>query len=72
MLMPSLRGMVVHDGYSIWSGPEMTGNLSDEPQVINDAIGTPLSTPLSFRASPEPQCASSCLLLRRAGEHVEL
>jgi hypothetical protein len=38
MLMPSLRGVVVHDGYSnlVWASDEW--DLSDEPQVINEAI----------------------------------
>jgi diguanylate cyclase (GGDEF)-like protein len=73
MLMPSLRGMVVHDGYSnlVWAGDDR--NLSDEPQVINDAIANALSDTAEF-----PGIART-LNARRAvysfavrGEHVEL
>jgi len=43
MLMPSLRGVVVHDGYSnlVWASDDW--DLSDEPEVINDAIANALS-----------------------------
>ena len=43
MLMPSLRGVGVHDGYSnlVWASDDC--DLSDEPEVINDAIANALS-----------------------------
>ena len=43
MLMPSLRSVVVHDGYSnlVWSSDEL--DLSDEPEVIKDAIANALA-----------------------------
>src|SRR5258708_32272592 len=43
MLMPSLRGVVIHDGYSnlVWASDEW--DLSDEPQLIKDAIANALS-----------------------------
>jgi diguanylate cyclase (GGDEF)-like protein len=43
LLMPSLRGVVVHDGYSnlIWASDDL--DLSDEPQIIHDAIANALA-----------------------------
>jgi diguanylate cyclase (GGDEF)-like protein len=73
MLMPSLRGMVVHDGYSnlVWAANER--DLSDEPQIINDAIANALSDTVEFPG------VARILDARRAvysfavrGEHVEL
>src|SRR5580698_9882787 len=48
MLMPSLRGVVVHDGYSnlVWSSDEW--DLSDEPDLVNDAIANALSDSTEF------------------------
>ena len=43
MLMPSLRSLVIHDGYSnlVWSSDEI--DLADEPEVITDAIANALA-----------------------------
>ena len=48
MLMPSLRGVVVHDGYSnlVWASDEW--DLSDEPQIIDEAIANALSDTADF------------------------
>jgi len=48
MLMPSLRGVVVHDGYSnlVWSSDDW--DFEDEPQVIKDAIANALSDSADF------------------------
>jgi diguanylate cyclase (GGDEF)-like protein len=48
MLMPSLRGVVVHDGYSnlVWASDEW--DLSDEPQIIDEAIASALSDTADF------------------------
>jgi diguanylate cyclase (GGDEF)-like protein len=48
MLMPSLRGVVVHDGYSnlVWASDEV--NLDDEPEIIKDAIANALSDRVEF------------------------
>jgi diguanylate cyclase (GGDEF)-like protein len=48
MLMPSLRGVVVHDGYSnlVWASDEW--DLSDEPQIIDEAIANALADPADF------------------------
>ncbi len=48
MLMPSLRGVVVHDGFSnlVWASDEL--DLADEPEVINAAIANALSDTAEF------------------------
>jgi diguanylate cyclase (GGDEF)-like protein len=48
MLMPSLRGVVVHDGYSnlVWASDEW--DLSDEPQIIDEAIANALADTADF------------------------
>ena len=42
MLMPTLRGIVVHDGFSnlVWASDD--ANLSEHPQIVNDAISNAL------------------------------
>jgi hypothetical protein len=48
VLMPSLRGVVVHDGFSnlVWASDEL--DLADEPDVINAAIANALSDTAEF------------------------
>jgi diguanylate cyclase (GGDEF)-like protein len=48
MLMPSLRGVVVHDGYAnlVWASDEW--DLSDEPQIIDEAIANALADTADF------------------------
>ena len=48
MLMPSLRGIVVHDGNSelVWASED--GDFSDEPQIIDDAIANALTDNAEF------------------------
>jgi diguanylate cyclase (GGDEF)-like protein len=43
MLMPSLRGIVVHDGFSnlVWASDEW--DLAEEPEIVKDAIANALS-----------------------------
>src|SRR6202171_640629 len=43
MLMPSLRGVVVHDGFAnlVWASDEW--DLADEPGVIKDSIANALA-----------------------------
>jgi diguanylate cyclase (GGDEF)-like protein len=50
MLMPTLRGIVVHDGYSnlVWASDEW--NLAEYPGVVNDAIANALADPEPFPA----------------------
>jgi diguanylate cyclase (GGDEF)-like protein len=48
MLMPTLRGIVVHDGYSnlVWASDEW--NLADYPEIVNDAIANALADSEKF------------------------
>jgi diguanylate cyclase (GGDEF)-like protein len=48
MLMPSLRGVVVHDGFSnlVWASDEW--DLSDEPEIIDEAIANALADTSEF------------------------
>ena len=48
MLMPSMRGVVVHDGYAnlVWASDEW--DLSDQPQLINEAIANAVSDSAEF------------------------
>lgn len=48
MLFPSLRGVVVHDGFSnlVWASDEL--DLADEPDVVNAAIANALSDTAEF------------------------
>ena len=48
MLMPSLRGVVVHDGFAnlVWASDEW--DLADEPDVIKESIANALSDTAEF------------------------
>src|ERR1700686_5359183 len=48
VLMPSLRGVVVHDGFSnlVWSSDEW--DLADEPDLVKDTIANALSDAAEF------------------------
>src|ERR1700722_411818 len=48
MLMPSLQGVIVHDGFSnlVWASDEW--DLSDEPDLIKAAIANALSDAAEF------------------------
>lgn len=48
MLMPSLRGVVVHDGYAnlVWASDDW--DLSDQPLLINDAIANAVADRTEF------------------------
>jgi diguanylate cyclase (GGDEF)-like protein len=73
MLMPSLRGVVVHDGYSnfVWASDEW--DLSDEPQVINDAIANALSDTSEFPGVARTIDADRVVYAFAVrGEHIEL
>jgi len=73
MLMPSLRGVVVHDGYSnlVWASDEW--DLSDEPQLINDAIANALSDTNEFPGIARTIDADRVVYsFAVRGEHIEL
>jgi diguanylate cyclase (GGDEF)-like protein len=48
MLMPTLRGVVVHDGFSnlVWASDEW--DLAEEPEIVKDAISNALSDTADF------------------------
>jgi diguanylate cyclase (GGDEF)-like protein len=73
MLMPSLRGIVVHDGYSnlVWASDEF--DLSDEPQIINDAIANALADTADFPGIARTIDADRVVYsFAVRGEHIEL
>jgi diguanylate cyclase (GGDEF)-like protein len=73
MLMPSLRGVVVHDGYSnlVWASDEW--DMSDEPQLINDAIANALSDTNEFPGIARTIDADRVVYAFAVrGEHIEL
>jgi diguanylate cyclase (GGDEF)-like protein len=73
MLMPSLRGVVVHDGYSnlIWSSGDW--DLSDEPQVISEAIANAVSDSAEFPGVAKTIDADSVVYAFAVrGEQIEL
>jgi diguanylate cyclase (GGDEF)-like protein len=73
MLMPSLRGVVVHDGYSnlVWASDEW--DLSDEPELIDDAIANALSDTAEFAGIARTIDADRVVYsFAVRGEHVEL
>jgi diguanylate cyclase (GGDEF)-like protein len=73
MLMPSLRGVVVHDGYAnlVWASDEW--DLSDEPDLINDAIANALSDSTDFPGIARTIDADRVVYAFAVrGEHIEL
>src|SRR6204780_1793196 len=73
MLMPSLRGVVVHDGFSnlVWASDEW--DLADEPEVIKDAIAIALTDAAEYPGvvrTLDADRAVYCFAIR--GEHIEL
>jgi diguanylate cyclase (GGDEF)-like protein len=73
MLMPSLRGVVVHDGFSnlVWASDEC--NLSDEPDVVKDAIANALTDAADFAGLVQTLDADTAVYsFAMRGEHIEL
>jgi diguanylate cyclase (GGDEF)-like protein len=73
MLMPSLRGVVVHDGFSnlVWASDEW--DLSDEPEVIKDAIASALTDAAEFAGVVRTLDADTAVYsFAIRGEHIEL
>jgi diguanylate cyclase (GGDEF)-like protein len=73
MLMPSLRGVVVHDGFSnlVWASDEW--DLSDEPDLIKETIAIALADPTEFAGlvrTLDADRAVYSFVIR--GEHIEL
>ncbi len=73
MLMPSLRGIVVHDGYSnlVWASEDW--DLDDEPQIINDAIANALADTTDFPGVARTIDADRVIYsFAVRGEHIEV
>ena len=73
MLMPSLLGVVVHDGFSnpVWASDD--SELPDQPEIIKSAIANALSDPAEFAGVVHTLDADSavyCFAIR--GEQIEL
>jgi diguanylate cyclase (GGDEF)-like protein len=73
VLMPSLRGLVVHDGFSnlVWASDEW--DLADEPDVIKDTIANALSDTAEFAGVVRTLDADRAVYsFAIRGEHIEL
>src|SRR6516162_3003420 len=73
MLMPSLRSVVVHDGFSnlIWASDGW--DLSDEPDIIKDTIAIALADPADFAGVVRTIDADRAVYsFAIRGEHIEL
>jgi diguanylate cyclase (GGDEF)-like protein len=73
MLMPSLRGVVVHDGFSnlVWASDEW--DLADEPDIIKDTIAIALSDTNEFAGLVRTLDADRAVYsFAIRGEHIEL
>jgi diguanylate cyclase (GGDEF)-like protein len=73
MLMPSLRGVVVHDGFSnlVWASDEW--DLSDEPGLIKDVIANALADAAEFAGIVQTLDADRAVYsFAIRGEHIEL
>ena len=73
MLMPSLRGIVVHDGFAnlVWASDEW--DLADEPGVVMDAIANALSDASEYSGVVRTLDADRAVYsFAIRGEHIEL
>lgn len=73
MLMPSLRAVVVHDGFGnlVWASDEW--DLADEPDVIKAAIANALSDTAEFAGTVRTLDADRAVYsFAVRGEHIEL
>ena len=74
MLMPSLRGVVVHDGFSnlVWASDEW--DLAENTDVIKGCIANALTDPAEFAGIVRTLDADRAVysFAVRGGEHIEL
>jgi diguanylate cyclase (GGDEF)-like protein len=73
MLLPSLGGVVIHDGFAdlVWASGEW--DLAEEPAMVKDCIAHALSDAAPFAAimrTLDADCAVYSFAIR--GEHIEL
>src|SRR5258708_37653780 len=73
MLMPSLQGVVVHDGFAnlVWASDEW--DLADEPGVIKDAIANALADTSEYSGVVRTLDADRAVYsFAIRGEHIDL
>jgi diguanylate cyclase (GGDEF)-like protein len=72
MLMPSLRGVVVHDGFSnlIWASDDW--DLADDHEVVNEAISNALADTAEFAGIARFDADRAVYSFAMRGEHIEL
>ena len=72
MLMPSLKGVVVHDGYSnvLWASEDW--DLGDELDSVKDAISSALTDQAEFPGVVRLDADRAVYSIAVRGEHVEL
>jgi len=73
MLMPSLRGAVLHDGFAnlIWASDEW--DLSEHPEVVKDSIANALADSAEFSGVVRTLDADRAVYsFAVRGEHIEL
>jgi diguanylate cyclase (GGDEF)-like protein len=73
MLMPSLRGVVVHDGFSnlVWASDEW--DLAEETEIIKDCIAAALTDAAEFAGIVRTLDADRAVYsFAIRGEHIEL
>src|ERR1700730_8705723 len=71
MLMPSLRGVVVHDGFAnlVWASDEW--DLADEPDVVKGAIANALSDTAEYAGIVRTLDADRAVYSFAIREHIE-
>jgi diguanylate cyclase (GGDEF)-like protein len=72
MLMPSVRGVVVHDGYSnlVWASDGW--DLADDLEIVGDAISNALTDSAEFAGIMRIDADRAVYSFAVRGEHVEL
>ena len=72
MLMPSVRGVGVHDGYAnlVWASDEW--DLGDDLEIVGDAISNALTDPAEFSGIMRIDADRAVYSFAVRGEHVEL
>jgi len=72
MLMPSLCGVVVHDGFSniVWASDEW--DLDDDGELVREAISNALTDPTEFAGITRFDADRAVYAFAVRGEHIEL
>src|ERR1700676_431402 len=72
MLMPSLRGVVVHDGFAnlVWASDDW--DLADEPDIVKEAIANALSDAAEYAGIVRTLDADRAVYSFAIREHIEL